>query len=295
MILVADSGSSKTDWMGYDNGEIIRFNTKGINPYFLNEHEIYKVLAKHEEIVPYASKVQEIYFFGAGSSSPDKHEVVSNGLSLFFKKAFISVENDLVGSAYATCGDEKGLSCILGTGSNISYYDGKHLHDSKHGLGYVLGDEGSGTYFGRKLVTAYLYGSMPEPLAKVFAKTYDVNKENVITNVYQRPFPNIYLASLSRFMAEHLSHPFIIEILRKGFQEFVDTNIKDYPEYKDLECHFVGSIAYFYRDFLKAVCKENGIEVGKIYQKPIEGIFNYILDKEGIQLAADALRVRQTP
>lgn len=287
MILVADSGSSKTDWMGYDNGEIITFNTKGINPYFLNEHEIYKVLAKNEDFAPYASKVQEIYFFGAGSSSPDKHEVVSNGLSLFFKKAFISVDNDLVGSAYATCGHEKGLSCILGTGSNISYFDGKHVHDSTHGLGYVLGDEGSGTYFGRKLVTSYLYGHMPANLGKQFAETYDINKENVITNIYQRPFPNIYLASLSRFMASHMDHPFIIEVLRAGFQEFVDTNIKDYTDYKNLNCHFIGSIAYFYQDILRTVCESNEIKLGNIYQKPIHGIFNYILHKEGIQLATN--------
>lgn len=287
MILVADSGSSKTDWMGYDNGEIIRFNTKGINPYFLNEHEIHRLLAKNEELIPYAAKVQEIYFFGAGSSSPDKHEVVSNGLSLFFKKAFISVDNDLVGSAYATCGHERGLSCILGTGSNISYFDGKNVHDSKHGLGYVLGDEGSGTYFGRKLVTSYLYGGMPEHLGKIFTETYDINKENVITNVYQRPFPNIYLASLSKFMIDHISEPFIIDILRKGFQEFVDTNVKDYPDYKNLNCHFIGSIAYFYQDVLKEVCLNNDIRVGNIFQKPINGIFNYILHKEGIQLAAE--------
>ena len=287
MILVADSGSSKTDWMGYIEGEIVTFNTKGINPYFLNEQEIFKLLSKNEALAKFAGKVSEIYFFGAGSSSPDKHEVVSNGLSSFFKKAFISVDNDLVGSAYATCGNEKGLSCILGTGSNISFFDGKQVLDSKHGLGYVLGDEGSGTYFGRKLVTSYLYGNMPEDLGKVFAKNYDITKENVITNVYQRPFPNIYLASLSRFMAEHLSHPFIKDILRNGFQEFVDTNIKDYPEYKTINCHFIGSIAYFYQDILKAVCEQNEIKVGKIYQKPITGIFNYVLHKEGIELTAD--------
>jgi glucosamine kinase len=282
MILVADSGSSKTDWMGYDNGEVVSFNTKGINPYFLNEQDIFKLLSKNEALSKNAAKVTEIYFFGAGSSSPDKHEVVSNGLSLFFKKAYISVENDLVGSAYATCGHEKGLSCILGTGSNISYYDGKIVHDSTHGLGYVLGDEGSGTYFGRKLIKSYLYGNMPAALGKVFAETYDINKENVITNVYQRPFPNIYLASLSRFMADHLSDPFIVDLLHKGFQEFVDTNVKDFPDYKTLTCHFIGSIAYFYQHILKEVCEKNEISVGKVYQKPISGIFNHILNKEGI-------------
>jgi N-acetylglucosamine kinase-like BadF-type ATPase len=282
MILVADSGSSKTDWMGYTDGETVSFSTRGINPYFLNANEIFKLLSKNKELAAYADQVREIYFFGAGSSSPDKHEVVSNGLSLFFHNAFISVDNDLVGSAYATCGDEQGLSCVLGTGSNISYFDGRQVHASKHGLGYILGDEGSGTYFGRKMVTAYLYGTMPEDLGAAFAAEFQITKESVITNVYQKPFPNIYLASLSRFMASNPEHPFIKNVVTQGFQEFVDTNIKDYPDYKSLNCHFVGSIAFYYQDVLRAVCEKNEVKVGTILQKPILGIFSYILKKEGV-------------
>ncbi|HKG06795.1 MAG TPA: hypothetical protein VKB19_10080 [Pedobacter sp.] len=282
MILVADSGSSKTDWMGYSPNETISFNTQGINPYFLNAHDIFKLFSKKKEIAGYAEKVKEIYFFGAGCSSPDKIEVISNGISSFFTNAYVSVEHDLIGSAYATCGDKEGLTCILGTGSNISYFDGEKVHNESHGLGYALGDEGSGTYFGRKLITSYLYGHMPADLGAEFAKDYEIDKESVITNVYQKAAPNIYLASVSRFMASHSEHPFIISILRDGFQEFVDTNIKDYPNYKALDCHFVGSIAFYYQDELRAVCQENNVKVGKILQKPIEGIYNYILRKEGI-------------
>lgn len=281
MILVADSGSSKTDWMGYSPDEQITFSTQGINPYFLNAHDIFKLFSKKKEIAMYADKVKEIYFFGAGCSSPDKVEVISNGISAFFTHAYISVEHDLIGSAYATCGDQEGLTCILGTGSNISYYDGKQVHNGAHGLGYALGDEGSGTYFGRRMITSYLYGQMPAELASEFASTFEIDKETVITNVYQKPTPNTYLASISKFMAPHKEHPFIKNILREGFQEFVDTNIKDY-DYKKLDCHFVGSIAFFYQDILREVCAANGITVGKIYQKPIEGIYQYILKKEGI-------------
>jgi N-acetylglucosamine kinase-like BadF-type ATPase len=284
MILVADSGSSKTDWMGYMNGETVSFNTKGINPYFLSANDIFKLLSKNKELAEYADQVKEIYFFGAGSSSPDKHEVVSNGLSLFFNNAFISVDNDLVGSAHATCGDEPGLSCVLGTGSNISFFDGKQVHQSKHGLGYILGDEASGSYFGRKMVTSYLYDLMPDELGKAFAAEFQITKENVITNVYQKPFPNIYLASLSRFMASHRGHPFIERVLTQGFQEFVDTNIKDYPNYKSLDCHFVGSIAFYYQDALRAVCEQNEVRVGNVLQKPVFGIFNYIIKKEGLSV-----------
>lgn len=284
MILVADSGSSKTDWMAYSPNQTLTFSTQGINPYFLNAFDVLKILSKNKDLSGYANSIKEVYFFGSGCSSPDKHEIISNGLSSFFTQAFISVDHDLVGSAYATCGNKKGLACILGTGSNISYYDGTEVHQSKHGLGYVLGDEGSGTYFGRKVLVSYLYDTMPEELQHKFTKAYDVDKDTIITNIYQKPFPNSYLASFSRFMIANKSHPFIQQILKDGFQEFIDTNVKDYKAYKSLDCNFVGSIAFYYQDELKAVFAENGIKVGKILQKPIEGIFEYILKREGISI-----------
>lgn len=268
--------------MGYSPNEQITFHTQGINPYFLNAHDIFKLFSKKKEIAVYASQVKEVYFFGAGCSSPDKVEIISNGISSFFTNAYVAVEHDLMGSAYATCGDKPGLTCILGTGSNISYYDGKNLHHGIHGLGYVLGDEGSGTWFGRKLITSYLYNLMPAELSFEFAEEYKIDKETVITNVYQKPSPNTYLASISRFMVNHRDHPFIINMLREGFQEFVDTNIKDYSNYKELDTHFVGSIAFYYQDILREICLNNEVKLGQILQKPIEGIYNYILRKEGI-------------
>lgn len=282
MILVADSGSSKTDWMAYSPNHTLSFSTQGINPYFVNAHDVVRILSKNRDLSAYATAIKEVYFFGSGCSTPDKHEIISNGLSSFFNNAFISVDHDLIGSAYATCGDKKGLTCILGTGSNISYFDGVTVHSGKHGLGYVLGDEGSGTFFGRKVLTSYLYHTMPAELSEVFAKTFEVSKDIVINNIYQKPFPNSYLATFSRFMIAHKAHPFIQQMLKEGFQEFIDTNVKDYKTYKTLECNFVGSIAYYYRDELRAVFAENNIKVGKILQKPIEGIYDYILKREGI-------------
>ncbi|MES2417257.1 MAG: N-acetylglucosamine kinase [Bacteroidota bacterium] len=282
MIIVADSGSSKTDWMAYSPDQVQSFSTQGINPYFLNAQDILKILTKNKGMGLIADSIKEVYFFGSGCSSPDKHEIVSNGLSSFFTKAFVSVDHDLIGSAYATCGNEKGLACILGTGSNISYYDGQTLHNGKHGLGYVLGDEGSGTYFGRKVLVSYLYGTMPTELRDEFAKAYEVNKDLVINNIYQKPFPNSYLATFSRFMIAHKTHPFIQQLLKEGFQEFIDSNIKDYKVYKTVNCNFVGSIAFYYQDELKEVCARNQIKVGRILQKPIEGIFEYILKREKI-------------
>lgn len=282
MILVADSGSSKTDWMAYSPSQTLSFNTQGINPYFLNAQDISKILAKNKAFAGIAGGVKEIYFFGAGCLTPDKHEVVSNGLSSFFKNAFVSVDHDLKGSAYATCGDKPGLACILGTGSNIAYYDGKNVFTGQHGLGYILGDEGSGTYFGKKILVSYLHKTMPKELREAFKNTFQVTKDIAVENVYQKPFPNSYLASFSKFMMQFRQHPFIQKVLKDGFQEFIDTNVRDYKNYKNLDCNFVGSISYYYQEELRAVFTTNNLKLGKILQKPIEGIFEHILKREGI-------------
>ena len=281
MILVADSGSTKTDWMAYSPDQTLTFNTPGLNPYFVNANDVVKILSKNEALLENANAIKEVYFYGSGCSSPDKHEIISNGLSAFFTNAYISVDHDLIGSAYATCGNKKGLTCILGTGSNISYFDGENVHETSHGLGYILGDEGSGTYFGRKILVSYLYKVMPNDLSLAFAAQFNVNKDIVINNIYRKPLPNAYLATFSRFMITHKNHPFIQKILRDGFQEFIDTNVKHYKDYKTLECNFVGSISFYYQDELKSIFAENKISVGKILQKPIEGIFDYILKREG--------------
>ena len=174
MILVADSGSSKTDWLlAVPEQEPLQFRTGGLKPYFLTEKEMVKILQDQgADLVAHAADINEIYFFGAGCSSPDRHEIVSNALSHLFPKAYISVDSDLLGSAYATCGHEKGLCCVLGTGSNISFFDGEEVHSGKHGLGYVLGDEGSGTWFGKALITDFLYGNMPEDIQAMFYDDY---------------------------------------------------------------------------------------------------------------------------
>ncbi len=281
MILVADSGSSKADWV-LTSSELhqIKFRTSGINPFFLSEKDIIKIFQHTAEIQPCLKEVTEIYFFGAGCSSPDKREIVSNALSHIFKNAFINVENDLTGSVYATCGFSEGLSCILGTGSNITYFDGKEIITGKHGTGYILGDEGSGAYFGRKLITSFLYGSMPANLQKAFYKMYGINKESVIAHVYQQPQPNFYLASFAKFMDNYQDHPFIYQLLHQGFDEFIRTNIMSYNNYKNYTCHFTGSIAWHCQDVLKEVCLHYQVNIGKILKHPIEELSRYILVKE---------------
>lgn len=278
MLLVADSGSTKADWiLTLSNNQNIPFRTSGINPFFLSEKDIIRIFQNTAEIQPYLDQVTEIYFFGAGCSSPDRREIISNALSKVFKNAFVSVDIDIVASIYATCGTSAGICCILGTGSNISYFDGEKIHESKHGLGYILGDEASGTYFGRQLITSFLYGTMPSELSDAFYRHFHIDKESVIKRIYQQATPNFFLASFSPFMSEHIDHPFITDLLIKGFNEFAETNIRSYADYESCVCHFVGSIAYHFGDILKDVCNSKGILVGKILKHPIVELSNFIL------------------
>lgn len=279
MILVADSGSSKTDWLlNVPGQEPVEYFSDGLNPYFLTEKEIEKrIKSQLHPLVAQSQKVTEVYFFGAGCSSPDRHEMVSNALSAVFPKAFVSVDSDLLGSAYATCGKEKGLCCVLGTGSNISFFNGEDISEGKHGLGYVLGDEGSGTWLGKILITDYLYGHMPADIEDQFKKKYHLDKADVIYNVYQQPAANAYLASFAHFLNEVRHSDYGQSVLHKSFHDFIDSNIKTYPEYHEYKCHFVGSIAYCFSDELKALCSRHRIHVGKIIRKPIHDLLKFIV------------------
>jgi glucosamine kinase len=284
MILVADSGSSKTDWLlSISQQESVSFKTSGLNPYFLTEKEIAKIIQEQvPDMVAHADDITEIYFFGAGCSSPDRHEIVSNAISQLFTKAFISVDSDLLGCAYATCGREKGICCVMGTGSNISFFDGENIHDGQHGLGFVLGDEGSGTWFGKTMITDFLYGNMPAEISQKFDKAYGLNKEIVIKNVYQKPNANTYLASFSKFVSEVKATPYGQALLEKGLVEFIESNIKSYPEYHRYKCHFVGSIAYFFAEELTDLCQRQGIKTGKIIKQPINDLMAFILKRNGL-------------
>ncbi len=282
MILVADSGSSKTDWLlAVPQQEPLQFRTEGLNPYFRTEKEMVKILHDQgADLTSRAADITEIYFFGAGCSSPDRHEIVSNALSQLFSKAYISVDSDLLGSAYATCGHEKGLCCVLGTGSNISFFDGEDVHAGKHGLGYILGDEGSGSWFGKALVTDFLYGNMPEDIHNLFNADYQLDKEAVIINVYQKPNGNFYLASFAKFINKIRDSQYGQALLARGFLEFIETNVKSYPQYHKYKCNFVGSIAYVFSDELKRLCESNEIKVGKIIRQPIHDLLQFIVNRD---------------
>lgn len=281
MILVADSGSSRSDWMlSLPFDKPLTFTTKGLNPYFVSEKEIERVIHNVSEIIPFVPDITEVYFFGSGCTSPDRREIVSNALTELFSNAFISVELDLLGSAYATCGNRKGYVATLGTGSDFTFYNGEEIEVSKQGVGYVLGDEGSGVWFGKRLITDYLYGKMPADLELAFSNKFRVNKEIVVKNVYQKSMPNTYIASFVPFLSEHSGHPYVESLLEEGFSEFVQVAILPHDDYKDFVCHFVGSIAYFFEPQLKQVCQKFGVQMGMILKNPMEKLFEFILERE---------------
>lgn len=277
-LIVCDSGSTKADWMVAKDGKITdEFNTMGFNPFFHDADKVFSELTKNASARKHQEEKSTIYFFGAGCSSSDRNRIIKNGLQKFFTNAEIIVDHDMLGAAIAACGNSAGLVCILGTGSNTAFYDGSQLSETIHGLGYIMGDEGSGSYYGRKLITSFLYRIMPGELRKKFFEKYQMTKEVMNENVYNRPNANVYLASFSTFLSDNKDHPWIQELVRKGMQEFYETNIVSYPEHKSYPVHFIGSIAYHFTDILHSVAEKCGFEVGKIIVRPVEDLMKHYL------------------
>ena len=218
--LIADSGSTKTEWCLINGKKRIRINTQGLSPYFLSVHQIKDILEK--ELVPKISKEipAEIYFYGTGCSNPDNVKIVRQALSEVFKTAKVSVDHDLMGAAKALCGDEKGVACILGTGSNSCYFNGKQILKNSPGLGYVLGDEGGGTHLGRKVLQYFLYNTFEAELMDRFNSKYNTNANEILDAVYKKPLPNRYLAGFAGFLSENRGHFMIENIIEDSFNDF---------------------------------------------------------------------------
>jgi N-acetylglucosamine kinase-like BadF-type ATPase len=279
MFLVADSGSTKADWCLVENGRVTgEFNTIGFNPYFQTEDVILAALHGNE-LAAVAERVNEVFFFGSGCSSVRLNSIISNSLQKFFIHSKITVEHDVLGSVLATCGDEEGISCILGTGSNSCYYDGKKVHENNYGLGYILGDEGSGSYFGKKLIAYYLYQILPSNLQEEFGKLYPLTKDGVIKTIYNNPNANVYLASFARFLSDRKEDPYVREFVKRGLAEFLDVCVSHYKGYQTLPVHFVGSIAFSFENILREAGNEKGIRIGKVIKSPIGELTNYFIAK----------------
>ena len=280
MIFIADSGSTKADWTPVINGEKgATFSTKGFNPNAWISADIITELQKefvHKMPVASASRV---VFYGSGCWDAKRKKAISDALEVIFPHAKIEVQHDLLASARATCGDEPGIACILGTGSNSCLYDGIYEADNVTNLGYLIGDEGSGTHLGRKLIQAYFYREMPADLQPAFEKEVEGGKSEILDNLYSKPHPNLYLSRFTRFMNEHYSHPFIKELSKESFREFVKRHVCKYEGHKTLPIHFVGSIAHFFEEPLREVIEEFGLTMGQIVKAPIDNLVAYHLEK----------------
>ncbi len=281
MLIVADSGSTKCDWIIVkSNGERLETRTMGFNPFFHNAELIESELSKNELLMQFAGDQNHIRFYGAGASSEARNLILKDGLQRVFKNTSdIIVDHDLKGAAIATAYDDPGITCILGTGSNSCYYDGKEVHEVVPALGYVLGDEGSGAYFGKILLSKYLYKKLPGDLCKALETQYGVSKESIFDAVYNQPNPNVYLASFMKFARENHDHPFFKVMIYKGISAFINIHVWCYENFREVPVHFVGSIAYYFKDVLEEVAKNHRFIIGKIIRKPVVELADYYCEK----------------
>ena len=281
MILVADSGSTKCDWMFLDsNGNKSETSTIGFNPFFHDEKFISNEIAKNEFLNLIKEDIGKVYFYCAGGSSDELREKVRKGLKLVFSNAEIKVDHDLDGAAHATCNGLPGIACILGTGSNSCFFDGEIVSEKIPALGHILGDEGSGSWFGRILLRDFLYERMPADIYALFKKRFALEKNEIFRSVYMKPNANVYLASFMHFVSDNRDKVYIKNMVREGLHEFMSIHVCCYENYKDVSTHFVGSIALHFEKIIFDVANELEIKVGVITNKPVEGLLNYHLGKQ---------------
>ncbi|MEM9919022.1 MAG: hypothetical protein AAF990_13055 [Bacteroidota bacterium] len=279
MIVVVDSGSTKADWHFIaSEGNIQLRSTRGFNPFLHPTEEIYEAVMKAFIGEVEFNTIQEIHYYGAGCSDAYRCSIVSKALEGVFQNAKVIVEHDLLAAARASLGDQPGIACILGTGSNSCSYDGKKVLDNITNLGHILGDEGSGCHLGKALITSYFYREMPKELADAFEVSYTNNKRTILNNIYSER-PNVYLASFSRFIGEHRSHPFIRKLLHTSFDEFIRRHVLKYESFTQYSVSFVGSIAHHFTTELAEELQAHGLKLGNVVQKPINNLTSYHISK----------------
>lgn len=276
MLIVADSGSTKCDWvLVNDKNQRTETNTMGFNPFFHDEVFISNEISKNEALMKNAKDVTRIFFYCAGGSSEEMRNRAMRGLHLIFTNAEIKVDHDMNGAAFATCGTEKGIACIIGTGSNSCYFDGEGIHEVIPALGYILGDESSGAYYGKILLREFLYHRMPEDLSSEFKERYNLSKEEIFRNVYMKPHANVYLASFMKFVSDNREHQYIKDMVDDGMYKFMNTHVCCYENYREVPVHFVGSIAFYFEPIVKRIAANLNITIGVITNKPVERLVEY--------------------
>jgi N-acetylglucosamine kinase-like BadF-type ATPase len=274
MILIVESGSTKTEWrfIAGPNQAYESFFSAGINPYYQSADEI--TSDQKPTLDKLAQKnIQHVFYYGTGVTDDSKREVVQQALQPFMGKATIHVANDLVAAGISLCGDEPGIACILGTGANSGYFEGGKLTEQIPPLGFWLGDEGSGANLGKRLILAYLHHELPSDLRDAFTKRFGtLTRLDIFKHAYQKEFPNRWFATFSKFLFDHRKHPFCYAMIEKAFQDFCQLYLIKYEASKDVPVHFTGSVAFYYSDILKRVVSSFGLRVGVISEAPMAGL-----------------------
>lgn len=274
MYLIADSGSTKTDWLLLDKSSIqLRVQTKGLNPFFRTSEDIADEL--RITLLPAVRQAERIYFYGAGIVNDEKAEVVRNAISQVFTGSTIEMYSDIIGAARATCGDDPGIVCILGTGSNACLYDGETIVENIPPMGYILGDEGSGAALGKTLIGDYFKLVMPDRVREKFRKRFDLDKNKVLNRVYREKGANEYLAAFSVFLSEEPGEVYCKQVLYDNLKLFVKRNVLKLEDTRKLPVHFVGSIAFYFQDALEIIMKEEYLLLGRVIKEPIEELAKY--------------------
>lgn len=275
MILVADSGSTKTDWrLIKSNGDVGTFSTIGFNPYHVTEALVLEHLNR-SKLIAIKEAVTEVFFYGAGCSSKEKCTIIGNPLREFFNRAVVRVEHDMLGAARATCGNDSGMVGILGTGSNSCLYNGQDIIENVPALGYILGDYGSGVHIGKRFLQALLGKELPKEVEQTFKQEFQLDLSAILDAVYKQPLPNRFLAGFSRFVYHHLDVPELYAIVVECFDDFFLTNITKYTDYQEYQLHLIGSVASVYREVIKEVAEDYEVKLGKVIQQPIEELVKF--------------------
>jgi len=274
MKLIADSGSTKTDWRLLEGGKTVeQIQSGGINPFYQTEKEIRAAIEPfYDRLKTYP--VREIYFYGAGCSFDDKKLTLKNVLQYFFPMAKIEVQSDMLGVARALLGKRAGIACILGTGSNSCFYDGEKITAQQSSLGFILGDEGSGAVLGKLFVADLLKNQLSENLKNRFFETTKTTLEEIMENVYRKSFPNRYLANFTHFLAENVEEISIKKLIHDNFVQFFERNVKQY-DYQNVELHFAGSVAWYFQKILKEAAQFSGVKTGTIVPNPMAGLTEF--------------------
>ncbi len=281
MIAVIYSGSRYAFWKLAEKGEIIAdFKTSGINPFFNDEKYIFQLLNKNTNLINHAEEIKRIYFFGAGASTKERKQIICDALSSFFKFGKVYVEHDMLAAAIASCQDQPGIVCIIASGSNAVYYDGKKVKENNYGLGYILGDEGSANWLGIQLLNVFLNDALPKNIHDRFIARFELDRKLILDKVYKQPHANHFLSSFIDFLLELKSEKFVKDLIDKGFSTFIELFLLPVmQEHPNLPVHFVGSVAANFEHELKETASKYNITIQSVIKEPIYNLLNYYANK----------------